>query len=91
MTKEFIPNWKLHPYCPICANKSLGGCKCILSDQSCKNNHQWFICPVHGKTVLGESSHKIASDVCQCNNTAWERTKISFADEFFNMPEKFAV
>jgi hypothetical protein len=73
---EFNVNWKLHDYCPICKQKSLGGCRCFLSDQICKNGHHWYVCPLHLKTVIGKSDHSIDTMICRCDETAFERTEI---------------
>jgi hypothetical protein len=68
------PNWGLHRICPKCQEKSVFSCRCLLSDQICSNGHHWFVCFVHGKTVLHESSHKVGIDVCQCDETAFYRS-----------------
>ena len=72
---EQYPNWELHDICPVCKTPSVGGCKCILADQVCKHGHNWFMCPVHHKTVIGSSNHTIDSYQCQCDSTAFYRTE----------------
>ncbi len=74
-TEKFVPDWKLHSICPTCKSKSIGGCRCMLSDQSCANGHTWFVCPVHHKTVLGLSDHSGDTYRCQCDSTSFYRTE----------------
>ena len=72
---EFIPNWELHDTCPVCKEKSVMGCRCFLSDQFCINGHHWYICPIHSKTIIGQSDHSIDTMTCRCDITAFYRIK----------------
>ena len=73
---EFIPNWELHGYCPVCKEKSQGSCRCFLSDSSCVNGHRWYVCPIHHKTIIGQSDHSGDTMRCRCDTTAFFRTSI---------------
>ncbi len=73
---EFHTNWELHRYCPVCKSKAVMGCRCLLSDQSCENGHSWYVCPIHHKTVVGQSDHSGDTFRCQCDSTAYERAEI---------------
>ena len=74
--QEFYPNHALHMICPICKSKSVGGCRCFLSDQICSNGHSWYYCPIHNTTILGESDHSGNTIRCRCDSTAFYRTEI---------------
>jgi hypothetical protein len=56
-------------HCPICKEKSVGGCRCKRTEKWCKNKHIWHQCSVHNKIVVG-SSHNIEpkEDGCTCKN-----------------------
>lgn len=60
-----------HRICPVCGEKSIGGCRCPLSDQTCSNGHHWYRCPIHGITLIGESDHSGNTMRCQCGNTEY--------------------
>lgn len=74
---EYYPtNWTLHGFCPTCKTKSVGGCRCMLSDQSCANGHSWYVCPIHGKTIVGQSDHSGDTFRCRCDDTAHDRNEL---------------
>jgi len=57
---------KSHFKCPVCSEPSMQGCRCLRSDQECKNGHKWHKCGVHHTTVVGDSDHTLPITVCTC-------------------------
>jgi hypothetical protein len=48
------PYWE--DICPVCKTKAISGCRCRISERTCKNGHTWYWdC---GHTVLGSSHSK---------------------------------
>jgi hypothetical protein len=52
-------------YCPICHEKWISQCKCMIGEKTCINDHSWFTCPVHHKIIIGKSDHGLGLE-CQC-------------------------
>lgn len=59
-------DWEKFKFCPICNERAVLSCKCPRADSKCKNGHEWHICTVHGKVVLGRSDHSLATFTCTC-------------------------
>jgi len=53
-------------YCPICNAPYQISCRCPRSDRICENGHEWHMCVIHNKIVLGESDHSLSINVCTC-------------------------
>ena len=54
-------------FCPICGEQWETCCKCFLMEKTCKNNHTWFLCPVHNEIVIGKVKHPVDNNTCYCN------------------------
>jgi hypothetical protein len=52
--------------CPICHERSVTRCRCMMCDRSCKNRHHWFRCNVHERRLLGQADHKGYASDCHC-------------------------
>jgi hypothetical protein len=52
--KSHPPYWE--DICPICKTKAITGCRCIINDRKCANNHTWHW--KDGKVVIGSGHNK---------------------------------
>jgi hypothetical protein len=53
------------PCCPVCGERPVVRCKCLLGDMRCAHGHHWHTCPVHKKIVLREANHE-TPEKCSC-------------------------
>lgn len=61
----YAPNFD--PFnCPICGEDATYSCKCPKLDSICRNGHEWHICLVHNKKVLGPYNHISSTMKCSC-------------------------
>jgi hypothetical protein len=63
------PKIRIHQdpsYCPKCLQKAVRVCKCGIGDSSCENGHEWHVCRVHNKIVMGKGDHSKPMTACQC-------------------------
>ena len=51
--------------CPACGGEAVATCKCPRNDTWCEQGHQWHRCPVHNKTVMG-NSHGLGVGINGC-------------------------
>ena len=58
-------NWKAMENCPVCGEEAASWCKCSRRDSTCKNNHHWHMCEIHGEIVIGKSDHSL-NNICTC-------------------------
>jgi hypothetical protein len=54
--------------CPVCGQEYQSQCKCMVNHRTCPNGHEWHVCLVHSRVVIGPSDHFIGTDACQCND-----------------------
>lgn len=47
--KKPPPYWE--DKCPVCDEKAINCCRCIINNRNCKNGHDWHW--VNGEVVLG--------------------------------------
>lgn len=65
---ENVPpvDWEAFSLCPTCGEKRTTTCRCPRSDSKCPNGHQWHLCTIHKKVVLGGSDHSTDTFTCTC-------------------------
>jgi hypothetical protein len=61
MSKE----WN-HDLCPVCKERFVTQCRCMLSDRTCPNKHKWHRCKVHGSVLGGGHGVTATEDRCTC-------------------------
>ena len=59
-------DWEAFRLCPTCGEKSVGTCRCPRSDSYCSKGHNWHMCVIHRRVVLGKSDHSLDTNTCTC-------------------------